>query len=367
MTPAPALPDLLQRRLHNQRLTSPTLPTPAAVVEHLLAVQAQDYLGAKWALAQRTPPAAGFTSAQLDQAFARGDFLRTHILRPTWHFVTPADLAWLQALTGPRVQAANAGLCRKLELDAATLKRGLAAITKALRDGRCLTRAELSTVLERARIPATGLRLAYLVMHAELEAVICSGPRRGKQFTYVLVAERAPRARALPRDEALAELARRFIRSRGPCTPRDLAKWSSLTLADCRRAFESVQSQFVSDTFNGETCWFPDDTPSAWGRSPVALLLSNYDEYVSSYADYTVYGDPGRIFNLLDESALRSFVHFLVVNGRIVGLWKRTLNTKSVGLEPLLFQPLTRAAQRALAQAAAPFGRFMQRPATLDG
>ncbi len=356
---------MLPRRLHNQRLTAPNLPDPAAVVEHLLAVQAQDYLGAKWALAQRTPPALGLTAAQLDDAFARGDFLRTHILRPTWHFVLPADIVWLQALTGPRVQALNAGMARKLELDAPTLKRGLAAMTKALRDGNYLTRAELSAVLERARIPAAGLRLAYLVMHAELEAIVCSGPRRGKQFTYALVAERAPHARALPRAEALAELARRFIRSRGPCTPRDLAKWSTLTLADARAAFESVKSQFVSETVDGETCWFPDDLPPAWGQAPVALLLSNYDEYVSSYADYTVYGDPARIFNLLDESAIRSFVHFLVVNGRIVGLWKRTLNPKSVALEPLLFEPLTRAAQRALIQAAAPFGRFMQQPATL--
>ena len=365
MLPPPAFPDLLPRRLHHQRLTAPNLPNPAGVVEHLLAVQSQDYLGAKWALAQRTPPDAGFTDAQLDDLFARGDFLRTHVLRPTWHFVLPADLVWLQALTGPRVQAGNASMARKLELDAATLRRGVTAMTKALRDGNFLTRDELAEVLARARIPATGQRLAYLVMHAELEAILCSGPRRGKQFTYALVAERAPNARVLPRDEALAELARRFIRSRGPCTPRDLAKWSSLTLADARAAFESVKSHFISETANGETYWFPDDPPPAWGKAPIGLLLSNYDEYVSSYADACAYGDPDAI-SRLSTSTLYSYLHYLVVNGRIVGLWKRTLNPHSVAIEPLLFAPLAKAEQSALIRAAAPFGAFMGLPVNLD-
>jgi hypothetical protein len=357
---------MLARRLHNQRLSTPSLPAPAAVVGHLLAVQAQDYLGAKWALAQRTPPDAGHTDADLDEAFARGDFLRTHILRPTWHFVLPADIVWLQALTGPRVQAGNLGMARRLELDPATLKRGLNAMTRALRDGNFLTREELSEVLERARIPAKGQRLAYLVMHAELEALLCSGPRRGKQFTYALLAERAPQARApLPRAEALAELARRFIQSRGPCTPADLAKWASLTLADTRAAFESVKPQFVTETVAGQTYSFPDVSPPAWGKAPFGLLLSNYDEYVGSYADNRAFGDTDR-FNALSASTLYSYLHYLIVNGRLAGLWKRTLLPQSVAIEPLLFDLLTKAQQRALRQAAQPFGAFMGLPATLE-
>src|SRR5205085_9873252 len=181
----PTMPafDLLRHRLHNQQLTRSKFTDPAAMVAWLGAVQSQDYFGAKWALAQRLP---GATDASLDRAFNEGAILRTHVLRPTWHFVAPADIRWLLALTGPRVLAISAPYFRANGLDAAVFKRTHPVITTALQGGKFLMRSELAAALKEAGLGQSGLGLTYAVIEAELTGLICSGPRRGKQFTYAL-------------------------------------------------------------------------------------------------------------------------------------------------------------------------------------
>src|SRR5262249_52761007 len=151
----------------------------------------QDYAGAKWALGMRLRRA---TDNDIEHAYADGSILRTHLLRPTWHFVTPHDIRWMLALTAPRVHAVNAYMYRKLDLDGAIFKRSNAALAKALRGGHTRTRDELRRVLQRAGIAVDAeLRMSYLMMRAELDGIVCSGPRRGKQFTYTLLDERAPK------------------------------------------------------------------------------------------------------------------------------------------------------------------------------
>lgn len=216
--------DIPRQRLRNQGIAGATFKKPGDVVEWLAAVQAQDYAGAKWALGLRLQDA---TDDDVEQAFAEGAILRTHLLRPTWHFVTPADIRWMLALTAPRAHAVNADMSRKLELDNALFKRSNAALARALHGGRQLTRDELRGVLQKAGIATDGgLRLGYLLMRAELDGMVCSGARRGKQFTYALLDERAPHAKTLGREEALAELAQRYFVSRGPATVQDFAKRS---------------------------------------------------------------------------------------------------------------------------------------------
>src|SRR5262245_24524323 len=167
----------------------------------------------------------------IDELFNEGKILRTHVMRPTWHFVMPEDIRWMLKLTAPRINAVSAYYFRKMELDQAVLARSNAAISKALR-GKHLTREELGQVLGRAKIDAKGLRLIYLMIRAELDAVICSGPLRGKQFTYALLDERVPKCRTLKRDEALAELTIRYFTSHGPALLRDFVWWSGLTITD---------------------------------------------------------------------------------------------------------------------------------------
>ncbi len=227
-------------RLLRQRIAGEGLERPADVVRWMGAVQAQDFAAAKWAVGLRTNAC---TDAGVEEAFARGEILRTHVMRPTWHFVAPEDIRWMQALTSAYVKAQMGYQFRRLELDPAVFKRSTAAMVKALRDGQQLTRAELAQVLARAGIQGDGLRLAHIIAHAELDAVLCSGGRRGRQFTYALVDERAPNARKLPRDEALATLTERYFASHGPATLRDYAWWSGLSAAAVKAGLETVKTK----------------------------------------------------------------------------------------------------------------------------
>src|SRR6266571_7526030 len=250
--------NIAHRRLHNQHITWRMLETPQALVEWLGAVQAQDFAAAKWALGLRLQ---GVTDEDIEQAFTDGAILRTHVMRPTWHFVSPADIRWLLALTAPRVHAANANWYRKLELDDAIVRRCNETLAKALQGGKQLTRDELASALRQAGIVTQGeQRVTYIVMRAELDGVICSGARRGKQFTYALLAERAPHARMLARDEALAELTMRYFMSHGPAVIQDFVWWSGLTVAEARAGLAMVTSHLLHETINGQTYWFPSST-----------------------------------------------------------------------------------------------------------
>jgi len=327
------------------------------VVSWLAAVQAQDYAGAKWGLGLRLD---GVTDDEVEQAFADGAILRTHVMRPTWHFVTPADIRWLLALTAPRVRAANAFMYRKLELDAAVFKKSRAALARALRGGEHLTRDELRGVLQKAGVAADdGLRLVYLMMHAELEGVVCSGARRGKQFTYALVDARAPHARTVGRDEGLAELADRYFTSRGPATVHDFAKWSGLTIAEGRRGLDAVKVRLRQEVVDGRTYWLPAEARTVRKWSPAAVLLSIYDEYVSGYKDRSAMGGAAAGARLIAMgNALTSIV---VVDGQIVGTWKRAIGKKTVTIVADLFTRLSTGENRALAAAARRYGEYLQR------
>ena len=197
-----------ERRLLNQCIDRARHRKAADIVEWLGAVQAQEYEPAKWGLGLRLADAA---DADIERAFEQGRILRTHVMRPTWHFVTPADIRWMLELTAPCVHRRMAVYDRQLGLDAATKRRGTAVIERALRDRQYLTRVELGERLKSAGLEFTSTRLAHLALYAELEGVICSGPRRGKKFTYALIADRAPKARRLSRDESLAELSLRYL------------------------------------------------------------------------------------------------------------------------------------------------------------
>jgi hypothetical protein len=354
--------DIAQQRLLNQRLAANPFEKPAEVVDWLGAVQSQDYFGAKWALGLRLRDAH---DTDLDRAFNAGSILRTHVLRPTWHFVTPIDIRWLLALTAPRVHAANAHRYRELELDDPTMKRGHKALIKSLRGGQHLTREELGEALENAGIAeAKGQRLAYLVMHAEVDGLICSGPRRGKQFTYALLEERVPSVAALKRDEALATLARRFFTSHGPATVRDFAKWSGLSSVDARHGLKAVEDQLEHETLNGEQYWFLSSAEPIKQVLPTGYLLSVYDEYIIGYADRSAIAGPevaAKLFTL--GNALTAVI---VIDGQIVGSWRRTLNNESVVVELNPFRRFTTAEQRSIAAAAQRYGEFLERQAVIN-
>jgi hypothetical protein len=344
-------------RLYNQQLVQTRLDRPEEVVAWLGAVQAQDYAGAKWALALRLRNA---THAAIEQAFTDGAILRTHVMRPTWHFVAPADIRWLLALTAPRVHAINATYYRKLELDEALLRRSRTAIVNALEGGKQLTRAELGAVLARAGIDAAGMRLGYLMMHAELDGLVCSGARRGKQFTYALLDERAPQAKPFAHDEALVELTKRYFASHGPATVQDFAWWSGLTQADIKAALGMADADLEQEMIDGRPHWRARAIPA--GRtmppSPNALLLPSYDEYTIAYKNHSAILDPKH--RGLAISAIYSGV--TVIDGQLVGNWRRTFSKGAMVVESAPFSPLTPAQHDAFTAAAQRYGEFLQMP-----
>jgi Winged helix DNA-binding domain len=355
--------DIARRRFVNQHLTSATITTPAEVVRLLGAVQAQDYAGAKWALGMRT---RGVDDAVVEQAMSDGSIIRTHVLRPTWHFVAPADIRWMLALTAPRVSAAMAHYNRKLELDAAVFRRSNTALTRALRDGKQLTRAELAAVLRQARINVDGTqRLGHLMLQAELDGVICSGARRGKQFTYALLEERVPPTAPLDRDEALLELTKRYFATRSPATPHDFAWWSGLTVADATRGIDMAGSALEREVIDDRTYWADPSVRSRSKTSPTAHLLPNYDEFFIGFKDRSAIGQRLKSSELITGGDALT-AHVIVVDGQLVGGWRRTVTKKAV-VELNLRTRLTEAEERAVAAAADAYGDFLKLPVELRG
>jgi hypothetical protein len=195
-------------------------------------------------------------------------------------------------------------------------------------------------------------------MHAELDGVICSGARRGKQFTYALLEERAPQARILDRDEALAELSMRYFTSHGPATLKDYIWWSGLTAADASSGLEMVKSKLIHEAVDGQTYWFSTATPPAKDLSSTVYLLPNFDEYIVGYTDRSAVFDASHT-QKLDPRGNILFNYTIVMNGRVVGTWKRTLKKDAVIITPSFFTPLNKAETHAFAAAANRYGAFL--------
>lgn len=357
--------EVVRTRLSAQFLTVPGPDTPQQVVRALGAVQAQDYTGAKWALGQR---ALGSTDGDVEQEFTAGRFLRTHVLRPTWHFVGPEDIRWMLALSAPRVRTALASYNRTLDISASVIQRSNSALAKALEGGRHLTRLELADHLRRARVgPVSGQRLAHLVMEAELDALVTSGPRRGKQFAYALLDERVPQrgaTRPAERDEALQMLAERYFRTRGPASLHDFAWWSGLTMGDVRRAANIAGRTLTPFDGDGGPLLVHSSHEPPGARKAHVHLLPNYDEFFIGYRDRRVIGERIRsVARVTGGSA--SNAHVIAVSGQLVGGWKAVDKGGRVVVSLDLVADLTAAEKRLLDQALRRYAAFRGLPVDL--
>jgi hypothetical protein len=340
--------------MHSQHLWGTPFETLEDTVRWLGALQSQEYAVAKWSVGQRT---TGVSDAAMDRAVADGVVVRTHILRPTWHFVHREDLRWMLNLTAPRVHALNAPYYRKLRLDEDLVARGHAVFAEALRGGGRRTRKELAAVLDRQGISADGMQLGYLLMWAELDAVICSGGLKGKQQTYALFDERVPEAKPVDRDEALAELTRRYFTARGPATVRDYMWWSSLTAAHARGGIDMIKSQLEHQVVDGRTYWFADSSPTVNNGDGRIDLVQGYDECVVSYSE----SKDVLLGPLVSREMLRDrpvFMHAVLLDGQLIGHWRQSPPGKRVVIESSLYRPLERAERQALDAAIARYVGF---------
>jgi hypothetical protein len=342
------------RRLIAQQIARPAFATLHDLVARLGAIQAQDYAAVKWAAGLRL--AGDATDAGIERAVGDGAVIRTHALRGTWQLVAPADVRWMLDLVAPRLIASYATRYRQLELDAATFRRGNAMLAEALRGGAQLTRAELASAFEAAGISTSGQRLAHLLQRAELEALVCGGARRGKQFTYTLLENRAPDSHPrLDRGEALAELALRYFRSRGPATLDDFKWWSGLAPADARAGLDAVQSLLASTVIGSRTYWHDKDV-AAKVRSPAAFLLPAFDEYLIAYRDRDAVLDPQYVKRLNAGGGMLGAC--IVLGGRVIGTWRRTLARDAVAIELDLFEAAAPQQHQAIAVATQRYGAF---------
>lgn len=334
-------------RLNNQGLATSPFESAGEAVRWLGAVQSQEPILARWSVAQRCARAA---PELVNRALADGTILRTHVLRPTWHFVHRDDIRWLLDLTAPRILGMAAHRLRELELDAHTLSRGVDAIVAALAGGGELTRRQLAAVLEQAGIATTGQRLVHILMHAELSGVICGGAPQGRHHTYAMLDFRAPDSTWLPHDEALAELTVRYFVSRGPATATDFRWWSSLPMSDVKRGIAMAGTELERLELDGRVHYHRPAETHVPDSSP-ALLIQEFDEYLVGYTESRGVCDVARVLG-----PATTLTRAMLVNGQVAGRWRRGRDGR-IEIERL--RALDEPAERAVLEAAERCGEFL--------
>src|SRR5262245_28258490 len=347
--------DIARLRLHNQRIAGATLERPADIVAWMGAVQAQDYLGALWAVGLRMRNAV---EADIERALANRTIIRTWPMRGTLHFVAALDARWILELLAPRT-VANIARCflRRFDLDESAFARSKELFERALQGGKRLARTAMYTVLEEGGVSTAGQRGRHILWRLAQDGAICFGAREGKQQTFVLLDEWAPKAKRMSRDESLAELAKRYFTSHGPATLQDFAWWSGLTTADATAGLEMAKRSLGQETINGQTYWLASSTPARKDSSPAAHLLPAYDEYTVAYKDRSAALNPK--YAKLPNYGHGIFNPTIVVDGQVVGTWKRTLKKDTLAISPSPFTELKRAETRAIAEAANRYGKFL--------
>ena len=335
------------------RLSAPAALPPAKLVAWLGAVQSQEFALARWSVAQRIAK----KTADVDAAIADGSILRVHILRPTWHFVARDDLRWMQELTSPRTLAQmryNDGLNG---VDAALIARATKTMAGAIARGGHLTRAEMAGALTRAGIRTNAWLVGQLIIHAEMRAVVCSGAPRGRQQTYALVDERAPRPSTMTRDEALAALADRYFRSHGPATARDYQWWSGLKASDAARGIEMLGRALERVPVGDRTYIRSTERPAARPKRGQAHVIQTYDEIVVAYSESRDVVDVSGAVRAGGTGAAL-LTRGIVLDGQIVARWAFAPEggTRAIALEPL--RRLSSQERAAVTAGAARFERF---------
>jgi len=342
--------DIARWRLRSQHLVAPFAGSAGDVVGSLLAVQAENAGQAAWAVASRTRSAE---QAELAKLLDDGAVVRTHVLRPTWHFVRAEDICWLLELTAPRVQRVTVQQLRTVHgLDAPAIDRAVAAVVEALTSRGELNRAQLAEELSGRGLQSGGQFLMILLAHAELDQLICSGRVTD---TYALMNERVPAPRRLARSDALAEIALRYFTGHGPATERDLSYWATLTLTDVRAGLQQVRDRLDSFQYDGRTYWHAPGEPPTKAQEPAGHLLQVLDEMYRGYQDsrwvLDAAGDVPRTREIATGMAL--------VDAQLLAAMKRTVTRDRVDFELRPYRAPTRPQVKALEQAAERYGTFL--------
>ncbi|HEX5994587.1 MAG TPA: winged helix DNA-binding domain-containing protein, partial [Jiangellales bacterium] len=320
----------------------------------LLAVQAENPSQSAWAVASRTQNP---DQADLAALLHSGAVLRTHVLRPTWHFVRAEDIGWLLDLTGPRVRRVTGQQLRTAHgLDERSIDQAVAAVLEALASRGHLTRAQLADELRERGIQGNGQLLMILLAHAELDGLICSGGIVEGEHSYALMAERVPAPRRLGRAEALAELALRYFTGHGPATERDLAYWATLTLTDVRAGLQEVRDRLDSFQHDGRTFWHAPGVAPEGPQEPAGHLLQVLDEMYRGYQDSRWVLDAAGDVPRIRENA----IGMALVDAQLIAAMRRTIAPDHVQFDLRPHRVMASHEIEAVDQAARRYGDYLR-------
>lgn len=350
------LSDISNIRLNSQQILNTQHSDVKEVVEWMGAIQAQDHAMAKWAIGVRLSKA---TDTQIESAINKGEILRTHLLRPTWHFVSADDIDWIIDLTSPQIKSLIKTRNLQLELTETVIAKSNKIIGKLLEDGRHSTRDELIVELNKAKIQTDNNRASHLFMCAELDKIICSGSTKGSKQTFALFEKRVKKRNTLKRDEALTKLAGKYFQSHSPATLQDFIWWSGLHAKDARIALENNKSALVSATIDSQTYWLNPKFSSLKSNNNSVHLLPAFDEILISYRNREAI-----ISSEIHKKAVSSngiFRPIVVVDSQVTGLWNRTIKKEKVIIETNLFWPHTKSELKHIEKACELYGDFLGR------
>jgi len=350
------LSEISSIRLVNQRIAKTEFITPMQVVGWMGAMQAQDFSMAKWAVGIRMQDA---TDKEIENSFNKGEILRTHLMRPTWHFVAADDIYWMLDLTAPQIRSSMKSRHKQLELSEAAVSKSNRIIEKALSNKISITRSELAKAYENAGIRTGDNRLSHLLLCAELDGLICSGPVTGGKESFSLLQARVPDKKFLTRDESLAELAKRYFSSHGPATFRDFIWWSGLPVKDAGKALESVNSSLLSEIIDDVQYWFTDSFSPLKINTKSVHLLPAFDEFLISYRDRSASLSLKHNRKAVSDNGI--FRPLIILNGQVAGTWKRTIKKDKVMIGTNPFQPFSKVTINQIKKSADRFGDFLHK------
>lgn len=344
--------DVARWRLHTQHLSAPA-PDATSVVERLLCIQAENVSQTAWAVATRTAnPAAADLAALVDS----GKVVRTHVLRPTWHYARVEDIGWLLELTAPRVRKTTGqGLTVAGGLDQEQIDRVSEVVLATLAATTDRTRDEIAAALAEQGLDPGGFALMLLLADLELQRLVISGRPRDGVHTYARYEDRVPRT-PFDRDEALGTLALRYFTGHGPATVDDLAYWATLTRGDAKAGLAAVQDRLASFEHDGRTYWHaPGEEPPTAAREPRGHLLLILDELYRGYQDSRMLIDAAGIVPRGRETA----IGMAVVDGQMVARAKRTVTARKVRFDLTPYDGLRPGDREAVDEAATRYAAFL--------
>lgn len=322
-------------RLLNQQLVNPTFRKPKDLVAWMGAMQAQEYAMMKWAVGIRLKSA---TLQTVDKALERGEILRTHIMRPTWHLVVAEDIRWMLKLSAERIKSAFDSYAKGngMEFSTSQITQSYDLLEKILSGNNSLTKQEISEELLRNNLCVNDHRVTYLLTRAEQDGIVCSGPDKAKKPTYALFEERVPAAKDITKDEALARLAQNYFRSHAPATLQDFVWWSGLTVNDAKQAIYLIETQLIKEQLNDQTFFIHESSRTRTRVTDSFLLLPSYDEYLISYKQRTHVLPLEHHPKAFSNNGL--FYPVLLANGQVVGNWKKSVKRGQLCIEPVFWE-----------------------------